>query len=341
MKAARFYRPNEPLRLEDIPTPTIGRDEALVEVKACGICHSDLHIIEGKIPVPHLPLVLGHEISGKLVQIESKTEQFSEGDRVLVSGLTSCGCCRFCGLGQDNICPSKLELGIHVDGGYAEFVKVPVSSLFKIPQEISYDEAAILTDAIATPYHAVRVAGIGLGDLVAIYGVGGLGMNAVQLAHLSGARVIAIDVLDRKLKLAEEFGADKTINARTTDPVSKIMEFTGSEGVDVAMEFVGVGKTFEQAIASIRRGGKVVLGGVGTDVVGLSMREMTAKEAVIYGVQAFVAHREYPVLLEMVRKKQLNAKRIVTHRVKLADVNRGLDILRTQEGNPIRVVINP
>ena len=110
MKAARFYHPNEPLRLEEIPTPSIDRDEALVEVKACGICHSDLHIIEGKIQVPRVPLVLGHEISGKLVQIESKMEQFSEGDRVLVSGLTSCGCCRYCSLGQDNICPSKLEL---------------------------------------------------------------------------------------------------------------------------------------------------------------------------------------------------------------------------------------
>ena len=112
MKAARFYKPNQPLRLEDIPTPKIGRDEALVEVKACGICHSDLHIIEGKIRVPRVPLVLGHEISGKLVQLGSKMEQLSEGDRVLLSGVTSCGYCRYCGSGLDNIYPSKLELGI-------------------------------------------------------------------------------------------------------------------------------------------------------------------------------------------------------------------------------------
>ena len=341
MKAALFYGPGKPLQIEETPLPRMGARDALVQVKACGICHSDLHIIKGQIKVPKLPLILGHEISGQIKQVGAEVKGFKEEDRVMVSGMIPCGECYFCSSGKDNICPKKIELGIQIDGGYAEYVTVPSRNLFKIPDEISYEEGAILTDAVATPFHAIRLGSTGFGDLVAIIGLGGLGMNAVQLARLSGARVIAVDILDEKLRIAKELGAEELVNSKIQDPVQRILELTDGRGADISFEFVGLPTTFEQAIASVKKGGKVVLAGVGTDFVRLAMRDITTKEIEIIGVQGFVAQSEYPALVQMVLHKRLDVKRMITHTVSLNDIRKGLEILEKQIGNPIRVVLKP
>ncbi|MGD0159330.1 MAG: zinc-binding dehydrogenase [Candidatus Bathyarchaeia archaeon] len=341
MKAARFYEPNKPLRIEEVPLPKIRERWVLVEVKACGICHSDLHITKGTIKVPKTPLILGHEISGRIADIGSEIEEFRKGDRVLVSGMIPCGECYYCASGKDNICQRKVELGIQIDGGYAQYVAVPSKNLYRMPDSMSYEEAAILTDAVATPFHAVKLGRVTFGSTVAVFGVGGLGMNAVQLSTLAGARVIAVDILDQKLALAKEFGAEETINSKIEDPIHRILQITNGNGVDVAFEFVGLPTTLEQAIASVRRGGKVVLAGVGTQKANLSMRDMTAKEIEIIGVQGFVAHTEYPALIDMVVHGRLDVKKMISQTVPLEEVNRGLDILEKQIGNPIRVVLKP
>jgi D-arabinose 1-dehydrogenase-like Zn-dependent alcohol dehydrogenase len=341
VKAARFYEPNKPLRIEEVPLPKIREKWALVKVKACGICHSDLHIIKGAIRVPKTPLILGHEISGRIADIGTEIEEFGKGDRVLVSGIISCGECYYCASGKDNICQRKVELGIQIDGGYAEYVAVPSKNLYKIPNSLSYGEAAILTDALATPFHAIKLARVTFGSTVAIFGVGGLGMNAVQLCRLSGARVVAVDILDKKLQVAMEFGAEETVNSEVEDPVQRILQITNGTGADIALEFVGLPATFEQAIASVRRGGRVVLAGVGTQKANLPMRDMTAKEMEIIGVQGFVAHSEYPALIDMIMHGRLDVKRVISQTVTLEEVNQGLDILEKQIGNPIRVVLKP
>ncbi len=215
MKAAVFYEKGQPLKVEDVEVPTIEDDEVLVKVAACGLCRTDIHYLHGVPTFKKPPIILGHEISGTIEKAGEKVEYFKEGDTVLIPPVFSCGHCPRCRQGRGTICTSQIMIGNHRDGGFAEYVSVPADSIFHLPPNVPLKEASIISDAISTPYHAVVNRGkVKPGETVAIFGCGGVGLSAVQMASVVGASVIAVDIFDEKLEMAKKLGARETINGK-------------------------------------------------------------------------------------------------------------------------------
>jgi D-arabinose 1-dehydrogenase-like Zn-dependent alcohol dehydrogenase len=256
MKAAVFHGSEGGLKVEDIPVPQVGPDQILVKVAACGACHTDLHYLEHGVPTfKKPPIVLGHEASGVVEEVGVDVPNFKTGQRVLIPAVLTCGKCRFCRMGRENICSDMKMLGNHFDGAYAEYVAVPAKDVLDLPASIPIEEASIIADALSTPYHAVKNrAQVKPGDTVVVFGCGGVGINAVQIAATVGAYVIAVDVNEKKLKWATELGAARTINASKVERVSKEVKKLTGGGADIAMEVIGNPRTIEEAFESVRVG---------------------------------------------------------------------------------------
>jgi len=208
MKAVVFHGKDVGLKVEDIPVPKITSDQILVKVAACGVCHTDLHYIEHGVPTfKKPPVVLGHEASGVVEEAGADVTNVKKGDRVLIPAVLTCGKCMFCRMGRENICSAMTMVGNHLDGAYAEYVAVPAKDVLDLPESVPLEEASIIADAISTPYHAVKNrAQVKPGDTVVVFGCGGVGINAVQMATAAGGYVIAVDINERKLEWALEFG---------------------------------------------------------------------------------------------------------------------------------------
>src|SRR5580693_6550201 len=222
MKAAVLREFKAPLSIEELPSPQLDASEVLVKVEACGVCHSDLHVADGDwpqlVPITKRPLILGHEIAGRVVEKGASVHQLEVGDRVGVPWVYwTCGECDFCREGNENLCVKQKITGVTVDGGYAEFVKVPASHATRIPDGLSSVDAAPLFCAGVTVYRALRRARIEGGQRLAIFGIGGLGHLAVQMGRGLGAIVTAVDVSDEKLAHAKSLGATATLNASSVN----------------------------------------------------------------------------------------------------------------------------
>src|SRR6266404_6371674 len=240
MKAIQLVEPGFPLELRDVPIPQVGPADVLVRVKAAGICHSDAHYRAGRSRVHPLPLTLGHEVAGVIEQLGVQVLDLAKGERVCIHYMATCGRCRYCVQGSDQFCASGAMIGKFRDGGYAEFIVIPARSAFRLPQEIPFDQGAIMMCSSATSLHALNKARMKPGESVAIFGVGGLGISAIQLAKMLGAReVFAVDLQPDKLELAKSLGA-VPIDARVGDPVKLIRDHTAGRGVDVALELIGL-----------------------------------------------------------------------------------------------------
>src|SRR5256714_1482829 len=240
MKAVRLAAAGSPLGEQGIEVPAGGTNDLLIRVRAAGVCHSDAHYRAGVSPVARLPLTLGHEVAGVVEQTGEHVENFKPGDRVCVHYLVTCGSCAFCRQGNEQFCATAEMIGKHRDGGYAEFIVVPERSVFRLPDEIPFEQGAVLMCSSATSLHALNKARLRFGETVAIFGVGGLGISALQLArHFGAAEVFAVEINPHKLELAERFGAIP-VNASVGNPVAKIRELTDGRGVDVALELVGL-----------------------------------------------------------------------------------------------------
>lgn len=342
MKATRFYDVNTPLRIEDIPVPEIDADEVLVQVKAVGLCGSDVHIVyEGVTPTAFKPITLGHEPAGIVARVGSKVQGWAPGDRVSVLPLLFCGACPRCLRGQSQICDQRRVIGIQAEGALAEYLKVPAKNLIRLPDNVPFSVGAIITDAVATPFHAlIDRAALKSGESIAIFGLGGLGLHAIQIARLAGARsVIGVDVRPEQLERARQVGADVLIDARNGSPVTAVMEATGGRGVDVAAEFVGLKATIAQAIESISSGGRVVVSGLGAEpITVLPPTIFVRKELSLIGSYGFTK-QTIEQLIELVANGKLSLETSITHTFPLEQVNQGLDVLHEKTGNPIRVVI--
>ncbi len=341
MKAMRFYEKEKPLVMEDIPIPEIGPDDVLLDVKACGICGSDIHILEGVTPTGFLPITMGHEMSGVIAELGANVKGWKAGDRVCVDCIISCGTCFNCLTGRESVCFTKRLLGIHENGGMAEYCCVPARNLIALPDNVPFDIGAIITDAVATPYHAlVKIGQFKLGQSIAVFGVGGLGCQAVQLAALAGAsKIIAVDVNPAVLERAKKLGADHVINSKETDPVTAILELTGGTGVDLAGEFIGLAKTIDQAVRCVRIGGRAVLVGLGPEnICTLPPTLFVRQEREILGSYSF-ERTEIQTLVQLASSGRLDLSGAVTERLPLEEANTALDHLWKKIGNPIRIVI--
>ncbi len=340
MQAIRLTNVGAPLDAQEIPVPQIGPQDVLIRVRAAGICHSDAHYRAGVSPMKFLPITLGHEIAGEVERVGAEAGRFAKGDRVCVHYLATCGQCDFCRNGTGQFCTTVQMIGKDRDGGYAEFLAVPERSVFPLPNEIPFEEGAILMCSSATSLHALHKARLRPGETVAIYGVGGLGISALQLARSLGAgRVFAIDLNPHKLKLAERFGA-VPIDARAGDPVTQIRKLTDNRGVDVALELIGLPLTMRQAMQSLAILGRAALVGLTAKTFEVApYSEIINREAEIIGVSDHLAS-ELPELIEFARTGQLDLSHGVIRTVPLeADtINDVLDRLENF-GDDLRVVI--
>jgi alcohol dehydrogenase, propanol-preferring len=263
-RAAVVHDFGSPLTVEQVPMPKLGPGQVRVKVEVCGLCHTDIHAANGDWPVkPSPPFIPGHEGVGIVtelapgeVAVGDLTHKVSVGDRVAMPWLGyACGNCNYCASGWETLCHEQEMMGYTIDGGFGEYATAYARYVVKVPEGVDPLDAAPLTCAGVTTYKAVKVAGTRSSDFVAVFGVGGLGHLAIQYAAIAGGRVVAVDVIDEKLELARELGAEFTINAKKEDPVEAIQRLGG---VDQAIALAVSPAAFEQAYRSLRPGGTLV-----------------------------------------------------------------------------------
>ncbi len=340
MKAAVFHGSEGGLKIEDIPVPAIGDDQILVKVAGCGVCHTDLHYIEHGVPTfKKPPIVLGHEASGTVAEAGAAVSNVKTGDRILIPAVLTCGRCSFCRMGRENICSAMQMLGNHFDGAYAEYVAVPSKDVIAVPDSVCLEDVSIVADALSTPYHAVKNrAKVQPGDTVVVFGCGGVGINAVQLATLAGGYVIAVDINERKLEWAKEFGAALTINASQVDRVSKEVKKLTGGGADIAMEVIGNPRTIEEAFECVRVGGRLCVVGYTHEAISVIAGKIMFKELEVVGSLG-CRPLDYIPLMRMVEQGRIDVGRLVTHRFSLDELPKAFEVMK--EGLSLRSIVLP
>jgi D-arabinose 1-dehydrogenase-like Zn-dependent alcohol dehydrogenase len=338
MRAARYYGPGDSLRLEEVPVPQPGPGEALVRVRAAGVCHTELHFLSGVLNLGVAPLTLGHEMAGEVAKVGPGVTSVRPGERVIVYYYLGCGACHWCRTGQENLCDALVaEYGFVSDGGLAEYVRVPARNLVKLPANLSFEEAATLGCSATTAIHAAGLARLAPGDVALVYGFGGVGAALVQYCDLAGARVIAVGRSPAKLQLARDLGAEAAIDAGRQDVPSRVRELTGGQGADVVFELVGTAESMPKAVASLRKRGRLVFIGYSQDLLTVSPIQLVILEAQVLGSVG-------NTLDELSRAVDLAAaggiRATIDRVVPLEDVNRVLDDLR--QGKVVgRAVVRP
>ena len=342
MKAVRLVEMKSPLVMQEVSIPAVGEQDVLVRIKAAGICHSDVHYRAGTSAVGSLPLTPGHEVAGIVEETGAAVCNVQAGDRVCLHYLLTCGKCHFCRSGHEQFCSQGKMIGKHIDGGYAQYIAVPARNAVHLPDEVSFEHGAIMMCSSSTSFHALRKSRLQPGETVAVFGTGGLGMSAVQLAQIMGAlTVFAVDINTEKLALAERLGA-VPIHADLTDPVAEIRRLTGQRGVDVALEVIGLKQTMEQAVRSLSVLGRAVLAGICDRPFEIdSYGDLLGREAEVIGCSDHTLW-ELGVLLAYARQGRLDLSHIAARTVPLdaTAINKTMDELE-QFGGQVRTVIQP
>jgi len=340
MKTVRLLQLGKPLKDAEVPLPEIGPSEVLVRVAACGICHSDAHYRAGISPIDSLPVTLGHEVAGIVETVGREVHHVSPKERVYVHYLISCGHCDFCRRGHEQFCANGKMIGKHRDGGYAEFIKVPSRNVFVLPDEIPFEHGAIMMCSSATALHALNKARLKSDESVAIFGFGGLGFSALQLAKAFGCReVYVVDINPAKLDSIATFGGIP-IDATAGDPVVQIREATDEKGVDVSIELIGSAITMGQAVRCLGVFGRAALVGLTAESLSvLPYPDVINKEVEIIGVSDHLA-TELPLLMQFARNGKLYFPQGTLRSVDLdaAQINAALDEIE-KSSDHIRSVI--
>ena len=351
MKSARIVKPHEPLEVQQLEIPKPTGTQVLVRVHSSGVCHSDIHLwdggyegLDGQILKTtdrgvEYPLTPGHEIAGTIESLGDQAEGFSKNEKVIVYPWIGEGLCPACRSGEENLCDKPRSLGVYLDGGYSEYVLVPsYKYLIKIDDDLDMDAAATLSCSALTAYGAVKNANLKPNDNVVIVGTGGLGLMAIQLARaVTGARIIALDIDDDKLKTAKDSGANDTINSKKEDPVKAIMELTNNLGADAVIDFVNASKTVEIDMQFLRRRARVVLVGLFGGELKLGLVSMPTRAYQLIGSYTGTIND----LVELVSlAKRGVIKPLISNRFKLDQTTQALTMLK--EGKIVgRGVINP
>jgi S-(hydroxymethyl)glutathione dehydrogenase/alcohol dehydrogenase len=334
------------MRIEQIPVPEPRAGEILVKVKACGVCHTDLHVMKAEVAFP-VPAVMGHEISGTVVALGPGVAGPAPGTRVASAFIMPCGVCRFCGGGRDDLCDNFFSMnrlkGTLYDGtsrlrradgsplamysmaGLAEYSVVPATDVFPLPESLPFEESAILGCAVFTAYGAVRHgADLRGGERIAVVAVGGVGLNVVQIAKAFGAsQIIAVDVRDDKLEVARQAGATDVVNSSKTDAVAAVRELTHGQGVDVAFEVLGLEQTFIQAFECIRDGGRMVAVGIapGKTTAPIEITRVVRRSLRIIGSYGARTRTDMPEIIRLAERGIFQPEKMVTKRYPLAEAD--------------------
>ena len=301
MRAVRLTEVGKPLHEAEIDLPEIGPSDVLIRVAACGICHSDEHYRAGISRIDRLPVTLGHEIAGWIEKVGAEVKHVTPGDRVCVHYLAHCGSCEFCIRGLEQFCRTGEMIGKRRDGGYAEFIKVPGRNAFVLPDEISFEIGAVMMCSSATALHALNKARLKPGESIAIFGFGGLGFSALQLARaLDCDQIYVVEINATKLASAKRLGA-VPIDATKGNPIEQIAHATNGKGVDVSLELIGSTKTMRQAVQCLGALGRAALVGLTAESMSIfPYTELINKEIEIIGVSDHLA-AELPMLIEFAR----------------------------------------
>jgi D-arabinose 1-dehydrogenase-like Zn-dependent alcohol dehydrogenase len=343
MRAERFYADTKTVAIEDVPIPTPGPGEVLVKVAFCGICHSDLSLINGTFPGQRPVVTQGHEASGTIAQLGPGVTGWKVGDRVVVAAGRPCLDCLNCARGNVSNCLKIQLMAFAYDGAWAEYTLAQAAGLTRVPDNVPLEQAAILADAVSTPFGAVVHTGrVAVGEAVGVWGVGGVGTHIVQLARLVGAvPIIAVDINAAVRERALELGADYAFDSRDKDLRDKIADVTGGQKLNVAFDAVGLKTTFEQALDCLTVGGRMV-------AVGMSAECPTVGPTSMFGLsqKQVLGHLGYEnsdieTLAKLVACGRLDLSRSISRVVSLEDLPAGIAALEHGEGNPIRILVQP
>ncbi len=326
----------KPLSIREMPLPEIREDEVLVETRACGICGTDLHILSGFAYVPKLPHIPGHEPSGVVAQVGSSVKRIQKGDRVVPHLFITCGRCWYCRSGRDSMCSDLAGIiGVTVDGAFAQYFKAPEENLFKLPETIPFEKGALIADAVVTSVHAVHDrSNVKSGDVAAVIGVGGVGQVIVQLLKHMGASVIAISRSDQKLSIARRLGAETTIKAGLPDIASRLRK-SSPDGVDCVFDCVGSRDSMKDAIAAVRRCGRIVMIGEEKDLLPADTIWIAQHELEVVGSRNGT-RANMAKAVDLVRQGVVTP--YVSNRFSLEEINEAMRTVK--EGTAGRVVIN-
>ena len=340
-RAAVLYG-RENLRLASVPLPTLGPDEVLVQVKACSLCGSDLHAFLGQLPRIRFPRILGHEFAGVIAQTGRDLSRWQVGQRVGCSVDVTCETCEPCRQGRRNLCESLQTIGFERDGAYGEFVQVPQGNLHPLPDSLSFEEASMI-QTLTIAYNAVRRRGeVQVQDRVVILGCGPIGLCALAVAKVSGARAYMVDILDYRLEAARAMGADGTFNAGRGDVVKSILALDAGRGVDKVIEAAGGEQktTLVQATQLVKRGGIVVVAGTFADVLApVRINEIKSRELELRGARGDVD--DFPACIDLAASGKISLQPMITHRIGLDEAEKGLRMMMAKGEKVIKVILTP
>ena len=328
----------------EVPRPEVGADEVLIEVKACGICGSDVHGMDGSSGRRLPPIIMGHEAAGLIREVGDRVADWEVGDRVTFDSTVSCGSCHFCRRGDINLCDNRRVLGVscgefHRDGAFAEYVAVPQNILYRLPDGLAFEHAAMV-EPVSVAVHAVQRVPVQLGDTAVVVGTGMIGLLAVQAARAAGCgHIIAVDVQRSKLELALKLGADEALSPQETDLPAAVLRRTQGRGADVAFEAAGFQDTVSLAVGSVRKGGSIGLIGNLTPQVRLALQAVVTRELTLYGSCA--SRGEYPACLEMIARGTIQVAPLISATTDLPGAADWFARLYAKEEGVMKVMVRP
>jgi len=328
----------------DVPEPRLGAGDVLVRVKACGICGSDVHGMDGSSGRRIPPVIMGHEAAGVVERVGSDVTAWQPGDRVTFDSTIYCGACYFCRCGLANLCDNRRVLGVSCgeyrqDGAFAEYVAVPQRILYRLPEGLSFEQAAMV-EALSVAFHAVGRTPVSLNDTAVVVGAGMIGLLIVQSLRAAGCgHIIAVDLDQGRLDLACQLGADEGLQSQTADVVSHVLQRTAGRGADVAFEVVGIAPTLKLAIRCVRKGGALTLVGNLAQTAEFLLQTAVTRELTLHGSCA--SNGEYPACLDMIARGTIDVDAMVSAVAPLADGAVWFERLYRGEPGLLKVILAP
>ncbi len=343
MKAIVYEGPGK-LAVKNVSQPKVGPKDVLVKVKAAGICGSDLELVRGNRVDVTPPRILGHEVAGEIAEVGSQATKFLLGERVVVEPIISCGECRNCQVGRYNICNSLKFMGVHVDGAFAEYLVAPENRVYRIPDNLSFEAAAVL-EPTAVGVHVVERAQVAVGDAIVVIGAGPIGLQIAQVAKARGAGcVIVTDVFDHRLELAKKLAADHVINDARGSVAQVVNEVTGGDGADVVIEVVGKSSTILRTIDLVRAGGRIHIAGLSverfiTEPPTFWMKALL-KEVTVETSRSYAAGN-WTKAIKLASKGLVNCEALVSHVFPLEDAAKAFEVADRKLENAVKVLFKP
>jgi len=334
MKALQYFGKTD-LRFVDIPLPQIKEDEVLMKLKKVGICGTDLHIYNGGMTVP-TPLIMGHEFVGDIVQVGSTVKHILVGDRAVAEHVIGCGTCTYCRQGKRNLCRTPTVIGLHRPGALAEYIALPAELVFKLPDELSYDEG-VLVEPLSIAVYAVRKVDVQVGDTIAVVGQGPIGLFMDLVVKASGGAVIGFDIVDNRLTFAKKYGfIQQGYNTSHTDYLTQFQQGTPG-GADIVFEAVGSEKSMALALELAKPGGKVVVLGVFEHNVEINMMHIVRKELQVYG--SWTCTFSFEETMQILKSQKIHTDELITHRYTFSNAIQAFADASTDKSGRIKSII--